>query len=530
MPQPERDDDPAAVLRLGLGQQHRGDHAVAQQDQERRPDHLRSEDAQRALLPLRRVALHPTVGHTNPRASGNVKRVRGIRPNDGRMRAISAISACAGTIQSIERAAAILRLLSGRNRRLGVVELAGELDLPKGTVHGILRTLTAVGFVEQDGEARQVPARRRAAAHGQLATSTATSCARARSTGRTRWPRAAARASASARCTRAQVLVVHHVFRPDDSRQALEVGALLPAHATALGKVLLAANRYAAAELVGDRPAAASRRATITDARRAARPSSSAVAERGWAADVEELVGGEASLAAPIQDRRGVTVGAIGISGPDRAAVRRRRRAADRPGLLRARGGARGLARPRGHPVVRNVRHRERALHRLGRPGHGVVALPRLRPRAARIVSVGQNEHHHIFPRPGLGRARPGGDLAQRPVRSSREALDDGRSSTRAPTSSRSGSPTSARRPCCGTARPASRCTTRSTGRTRAPTSSCRELARRRRPGPLPRPLRAAARHLLLRPEDPLAARPRRRACASAPRPARCCSGRWTRG
>ena len=39
-------------------------------------------------------------------------------------------------------------------------------------------------------------------------------------------------------------------------------------------------------------------------------------------------------------------------------------------------------------------------------------------------------------------------------------------------------------------------------------------------PGPLPRPLRAAARHLLLRPEDPLAARPRRRACRRAPRPA----------
>ena len=55
-------------------------------------------------------------------------------------------------IQSIERAAAILRLLSGRNRRLGVVQLAGEMGLPKATVHGILQTLAAVGFVEQDEE------------------------------------------------------------------------------------------------------------------------------------------------------------------------------------------------------------------------------------------------------------------------------------------------------------------------------------------------------------------------------------------
>src|SRR5947208_16059210 len=57
-----------------------------------------------------------------------------------------------GRIQSIERAAAILRLLSGRSRRLGVAELAGELGLPKGTVHGILRTLQFVGFVEKDRE------------------------------------------------------------------------------------------------------------------------------------------------------------------------------------------------------------------------------------------------------------------------------------------------------------------------------------------------------------------------------------------
>jgi DNA-binding IclR family transcriptional regulator len=34
---------------------------------------------------------------------------------------------------------------------------------------------------------------------------------------------------------RKQVLIVHHVFRPDDSRQALDVGSLVPAHATALG-------------------------------------------------------------------------------------------------------------------------------------------------------------------------------------------------------------------------------------------------------------------------------------------------------
>jgi len=48
-----------------------------------------------------------------------------------------------------------------------------------------------------------------------------------------------------------QVLIVHHVFRPDDTRQALEVGSLLPAHAIALGNALLAKHEYMAATLSG---------------------------------------------------------------------------------------------------------------------------------------------------------------------------------------------------------------------------------------------------------------------------------------
>jgi len=55
--------------------------------------------------------------------------------------------------------------------------------------------------------------------------------------------------------------------------------------------------------------------ATITDWK-ALSSELEAVLERGWAGDAQELVVGEVSLAAPIDDRRGVTVGAIGISGP----------------------------------------------------------------------------------------------------------------------------------------------------------------------------------------------------------------------
>ena len=221
-----------------------------------------------------------------------------------------------GHIQSIERAAAILRLLSGRTRRLGVGELSGELELPKGTVHGILRTLQRVGFVEQDTESGKYQL---GAALLHMGSSYLDG-----NELRTRainWSDAlAARSEESVRIGTLhenQVLVVHHVFRPDDSRQALEVGALLPAHATAMGKALLAHHQYLAAELSG-----AGLRAytgtTITDLYRLRRELQD-VRERGWAVDRGELIEGEVSVAAPIDDRRGLTVGAIGISGtPDR--------------------------------------------------------------------------------------------------------------------------------------------------------------------------------------------------------------------
>jgi DNA-binding IclR family transcriptional regulator len=218
-----------------------------------------------------------------------------------------------GSIQSIERAAAILRLLSGRARRLGVGELAGELGLPKGTVHGILRTLQNVGFVEQDSETGKYQLGAALLHMGSSYLDGNELRTRALN-----WADSlAARANESVRIGTlhdGRVLVVHHVFRPDNSRQALEVGALLPGHASALGKVLLAHNPYATDELIALGLESFTPR-TVTDPD-ALRAELAEVRGRGWASELEELVEGEVSLAAPIQDRRGATVGAIGISGP----------------------------------------------------------------------------------------------------------------------------------------------------------------------------------------------------------------------
>jgi DNA-binding IclR family transcriptional regulator len=91
------------------------------------------------------------------------------------------------------------------------------------------------------------------------------------------------------------------------------VGALLPLHATALGKVLLAYDVELASVLQHGELTPFTRR-TIVAPKVLARALAE-VRDRGWAADSEENVAGEASVAAPIRGYGGLVVGAIGVFG-----------------------------------------------------------------------------------------------------------------------------------------------------------------------------------------------------------------------
>ncbi|MFC1534733.1 IclR family transcriptional regulator [Thermodesulfobacteriota bacterium] len=58
-------------------------------------------------------------------------------------------------IQSVDRSLNILSLFSHRRPLLGVSEISRSLRLPKGTVHGLIRTLVNQGFLRQDQETRK---------------------------------------------------------------------------------------------------------------------------------------------------------------------------------------------------------------------------------------------------------------------------------------------------------------------------------------------------------------------------------------
>ena len=217
-----------------------------------------------------------------------------------------------GMIQSVDRAARILKALAAGPRRLGVSELADRLDLSRPTVHGLLQTLQAHGFVEQDRDSDKYQL---GAGLLQLGNSYL-DLNELRGRSIVHAERLAGRAQAAVRVGVMHgpvVVVVHHVFRPDAAFQVLEVGAQLPIHASALGKAILA---YSPSTLIDDLMAEPLPRLTSrTLTAKALAGELDGVRERGFARERDEAVLGEASIASAIFDHSGHAVGAIGVVG-----------------------------------------------------------------------------------------------------------------------------------------------------------------------------------------------------------------------
>jgi DNA-binding IclR family transcriptional regulator len=218
-----------------------------------------------------------------------------------------------GSIQSIERAAAVLRLLGSTDRPLGLNELAAALDLPRPTAHGIVRTLRDVGFVDQDADTSRYslgPALRELGRggsdrHDLRAAAMNWADALAGSTG------LAVHLGVAERHT---VRLVHHVFRPDGSAQRIRTGEQWPLHATALGKCLLA---FAPVATPRARELDLHRWTGRTCVTVPALETHLATARhRGWASDAGEFAPGTGGAAAPLRTSGGVVVAALGVEGP----------------------------------------------------------------------------------------------------------------------------------------------------------------------------------------------------------------------
>ena len=215
-------------------------------------------------------------------------------------------------IQSVDRAIRILLALQGE-RRLGIAELAVRLELAPSTVHGIVKTLAAHHVVIQDAATGRYQLGPTVLRLGNVYLDTLELRSRAAP-----WSEELARRTGMAVRTGVlagdDVVIIHHEPRPDGSKQMPEIGIVIPAHASAIGKAQLAFLPTASKRVL-----ASSHRSmtgeTITDPAEL-RAQLAIIEGTAIAEERDEAVLGESSVAAPIFGAEGSAVGAIGVVLP----------------------------------------------------------------------------------------------------------------------------------------------------------------------------------------------------------------------
>ena len=216
-------------------------------------------------------------------------------------------------IQSVDRAIRVLTALQG-TRRMSLSELAARLELAPSTTHGIVRSLVEHGMVVQERGSSRYQLGPAVLRLGNVYLDTLELRSRA-----VPWAEDLARRTGLAVRTGVllidDVVIIHHEPRPDGSRQMPEVGIVIPAHASALGKAMLAFLPEDEKRVLTSDELRSMTGETITSPDQL-RDQLEAVRSTGVARELDEAVIGESSLASPVFDSYGEAVGAIGVVVP----------------------------------------------------------------------------------------------------------------------------------------------------------------------------------------------------------------------
>ncbi|HEY9539161.1 MAG TPA: IclR family transcriptional regulator [Kiloniellaceae bacterium] len=220
-----------------------------------------------------------------------------------------------GGIQSLERAAALLEAVARRPEGSGLAELSTAVGLHTSTAFHLIRTLVQLGFLTQDAESKRyrIGSRIFTLAAGALEENALLSLA---TPVLERLSADTGEAAHLAVRSKQEIVVIARTAASGLLQLAGRTGATRPAHATAIGKMLLAAMAPDDLDrLLEGLPLPAYTAKTITSAR-ALRRELAAVRRQGIAYDDCELDDDVRCIALPVRDFAGRCVGAIGISGP----------------------------------------------------------------------------------------------------------------------------------------------------------------------------------------------------------------------
>jgi IclR family transcriptional regulator, KDG regulon repressor len=215
-------------------------------------------------------------------------------------------------VRSAERVAAVLELLRDSPRALRHADVAKALALPKSSASNLLDTLTDCGLISREGDAYTLGVK--LIELGQAAAERLD----VRSVARPVMAEVCARATGT--CNLAvlrdhRVLYIEKVSDPAHLIQLVtRVGGMLPAHATALGKVLVGCLSPEDRERwVREHDFAALTERTVTSAQ-AFRQEMERFAGQGYAVDDEESHPHVMCLAAPLYDHTGQVTAALSLT------------------------------------------------------------------------------------------------------------------------------------------------------------------------------------------------------------------------
>ena len=221
-------------------------------------------------------------------------------------------------IQSVDRAIRVLTALQGA-RRLSLSELAARLQIAPSTTHGIVRTLVEHGMVVQDRDSGRYQLGPAVLRLGNVYLDTLELRSKT-----IPWAEDLARRTGLAVRTGVllidDVVIIHHEPRPDGSRQMPEVGIVIPVHASALGKAMLAFLPDEEERVLASPALRSMTGETLTEPRDL-RQQLDDVRATGIAAEQDEAVIGESALASAVFDSAGAAVGAIAVVIPSGTGV-----------------------------------------------------------------------------------------------------------------------------------------------------------------------------------------------------------------
>jgi DNA-binding IclR family transcriptional regulator len=222
--------------------------------------------------------------------------------------------------RAVHRVLSILKTFSGERAGLNLTEVSRRVGLSKATAHRLLRVLEQEGFLTRSAENGEFQLGPEIIVLGARALANVDLRGVARQELRFLSETSGDDASLES-LVGTEVLILDEVRGQNLLGLTTEVGTRWPAHATATGKVLLAFAEEPMAKPHGGLAAATTH--TITSWKRWTETLAE-VRDRGYATNLEELVYGYSSVAAPVRDRGGKVVAAVSLGGSTHRVTRDR--------------------------------------------------------------------------------------------------------------------------------------------------------------------------------------------------------------